>query len=384
MNTGWIYTVDPLAEEPIMLINNHIGFDKDDGMGVDGAQFMSELLTLDGMNKKRIQVWINSPGGSVMDGYNIYSAILKSDTKVDTYCVGMAASIAGVIFQAGRKRIMSDYSFLMYHNPSGSDDGKIINMMKDSIATMTARSGKDEEQILNMMKKETFINPTEAMEFGLCDEIETSKEQNKKRMSGVPATAYYKEAKTVLNSIFQPKIEKTMLKVTNKLKLNPEANEDAILAEIENIQNKAKDDKDSYAAKEKDLNDQMDKLKAEMEDLKKSKKDAEDAKNKAESDVADMKKEKDEAVDKAAEEECKNVVNTYVKAGRIKNDAETVTFWTAILKADMNIGKKQLDALPLNKVGVKIEVEADAANITALTNVAASTMQAVRNKLQIN
>lgn len=384
MNSGWLYTIDPLCEEPIMLINDHIGNDPEDGPGIDGAQFQSELLTLDGMGKKRIQVWINSPGGSVLDGYNIYSAILKSQTKVDTFCIGMAASIAGVIFQAGRERIMSDYGFLMYHNPSGASDGKIIAMMKDSIATMTARSGKDEADIIKMMNKETFINATEALEYGLCDKIEISAEHNKKRMSAVPATAYYKEAQLVLNSIFQPKKDKTMLKVTNKLNLNPDANEDSIVAQIETIQNKAKSDKESFDAKEKDLQDKMDKLKAEMEDLKKEKKSADVAKDKAEADVANLKKEKDEAVDKAAEEECKNVVNTYVKAGKIKNEAETITFWTAILKSDMALGKKQLDALPLNKVGVKIEVEADEKNIIALTNVAASAMQAVRNKLQIN
>ena len=59
-----------------MLINTHIGFDETDGMGVDGAQFQRELLYLDSLGKKRIQVWINSIGGSVMEGYNIELAIL--------------------------------------------------------------------------------------------------------------------------------------------------------------------------------------------------------------------------------------------------------------------------------------------------------------------
>jgi ATP-dependent Clp endopeptidase proteolytic subunit ClpP len=386
MNTGWIYTVDPLAEEPIMLINNHIGFDSEDGMGIDGGQFQSELLALDGMAKKRIQVWINSPGGSVMDGYNIYSAILKSVTKVDTYCTGMAASIAGVIFQAGRKRYMCDYSFLMYHNPSGTDDGKLISMMKGSIATMTARSGKSEDDILKIMNKETFINPTEALEYGLCDEIEVSSEQNKKRMSVVPAFALYKTAKTVLNQLFEHKNDKimTMIKVTNKLNLNPDANEDSIVAQITAIENKAKEDKDSYEAKAKGIQQKMKDLEEQMDKLKKEKEASDEAKNKAETDVANMKKEKDDAEDKMKDEEAKNVVNTYVKAGRIKNEVETISFWTAILKADKELGKKQLDALPLNKLGVNIEVAATAENADLLTSGAARTMADVRNKLKIN
>jgi ATP-dependent Clp protease protease subunit len=62
------------------------------------------------MDKKRIQVWINSPGGDVDDGYNIYNAMLKTKTKVDTHCYGMAASMAGAIFQAGHRRTMADYA----------------------------------------------------------------------------------------------------------------------------------------------------------------------------------------------------------------------------------------------------------------------------------
>src|SRR5690348_5015887 len=104
-NHFWLYTVDPDAERPVMLINTHIGFDEAEGFGVMGDAFQRELLQLDALcienNKGPIQVWINSPGGIVTDGMSIYSAILKSTTKVDTYCVGMAASIAGVIFQAG-------------------------------------------------------------------------------------------------------------------------------------------------------------------------------------------------------------------------------------------------------------------------------------------
>lgn len=381
----FIYTVDPTCEEPIMLINDHIGMDADEGMGVDGGQFQKELLALDGMDKKRIQVWINSPGGSVMDGYNIYSAILKSKTKVDTYCIGMAASIAGVIFQAGRDRVMSDYGFLMYHNPSGSTDSKVISYMKDSIATMTARSGKDEADILKMMNKETFINAGEALEYGLCDKIEASNEHNKKRMSGVSTNAYFREAQLVLNSIIKPKDKiMTMIKVTNKLNLNPEANEDAIVSEITAIQNKAKSDKESFDNKLAELQKQKNDLDEEMNKLKAENKTAVDAKDKAEADVANMQKEKTDAENALKDEEAKNVVNSYVKLGKIKNEAESIAFWTAIHKADPATAKKQLDALPLNKVGVNIVNTANDQNADLLTSVAARAMADVRNKLNVN
>jgi len=105
-----IYCIDQNSDEPIMLINTHIGFDEADGMGIDGALFQKELLFLDTLGKKRIQVWINCVGGIVMDGYNIGSAILKTKTPVDTYNVGIAASIAGVLFMCGRNRVMMDYA----------------------------------------------------------------------------------------------------------------------------------------------------------------------------------------------------------------------------------------------------------------------------------
>ena len=50
-----IYCIDPTADEPIFLINKHIGYDKDDGMGIDGSIFQQELLQMDSLGKKRIQ-----------------------------------------------------------------------------------------------------------------------------------------------------------------------------------------------------------------------------------------------------------------------------------------------------------------------------------------
>ena len=153
-----MYCIDHTAAEPIMLINTHIGFDVEDGMGVDGAEFQRELLQLDSMGKKRIQVWINSPGGNVMDGYNIFSAICDSKTPVDTYAKGMVASIAGAIFMAGRKRYMTDYSSLMMHNPFGGDDKKQLGIMKDSIATMIhSKSQLPQSEVGYMMDKTTWI-----------------------------------------------------------------------------------------------------------------------------------------------------------------------------------------------------------------------------------
>jgi ATP-dependent Clp endopeptidase proteolytic subunit ClpP len=186
------YTQDVSAEEPIMFIDTHIGFDEQDGMGISGSDFMKELFELDNMGKKRICVHINSGGGSVTEGMAIFHAILNTKTPVDTYCVGIAASIAGVIFQAGKNRKIADYGTLMYHNvynpkqesPSAS---KALDAMQQAIIIMVAsRSGISENQIEEMMAKTTFLGADEAEKMGMCDEVVPSGRMNKKRSYHMP------------------------------------------------------------------------------------------------------------------------------------------------------------------------------------------------------
>lgn len=228
------------SDEPIMLINRHIGYDEQEGMGIDGAIFQQELMLLDTMGKKRIQVWINSVGGMVMDGYNICNAILKSNTPVDTYCMGMAASIAGVIFQTGRKRIMADYGILMYHNPYAGDktNSPMLESMKDSLNTIICnRCAMDAKAVQEMMDNTSFIEPEVAKALKLCDEIEVTQKLNTKYMpkTASDSSAFHLAANKVLNKILTNQTNK-MQKVLNKLSLADDANEESILQAIESIE----------------------------------------------------------------------------------------------------------------------------------------------------
>lgn len=364
---NWIYTIDVESDEPIMLINKHIGFDVTEGQGIDGSLFQEELLRLDTLGKKRIQVWISSEGGIVMDGYKIYNAILKSKTKVDTYNVGICASIAAVIFQAGRKRIMADYSLLMYHNPYGGQT-KELAKMRDSIAIMVSeRAGTSVDEVLKMMDRTTWIGAAESLAIGFCDEIEYTNENNVKRGG---ARAMWDAGKLVVNSISKPNNNSKMSKVANKLGLNPEANEDAIISEITSIVNKNSDmegklskmEAEYKKAQEKcnELQDQMEKMKAEM-------KESEDKKAKAEME--------------SKEEKAKNLVDLYVKSGKVKNEAATK--WVAKAIEDFDGVKNLLDELPTNGKAPVMQVN-NAFNEAELTMVAARSMQEVRAKLNIN
>ena len=360
-----MYCIDPQSPEPIMLINTHIGYDETEGQGVDGSLFQQELLQLDSLGKQRIQIWINSPGGVVMDGYNIYNAILKSKTKVDTYCVGIAASIAAVIFQAGRERTMADYSLLMYHNPYGGDDQTQLDAMKASIATMIAtRVGKPADEILEVMQQTTWISASEAFATGFCDSIEVSAVQNKKRLSG-GAKTMWTQGNKVLNNILNK--QSTMIKVTNKLGLTESASEDAIVSAINALQQKAKE----AEQKEAKLKDDMDKAKEAYDKLK-----AEHDKLQADKEAAE--KAKNDAEDAAKTETCKNLLEGFVRTGRIK--PESVTDWTNTAKTiGVEKAKAMIEALPLNRTASKVENSNKFANVSMPTT-AVSLMAQLKAK----
>lgn len=339
-----MYTVDASSDEPIMLLNKHIGYDPEDGYGIDGALFQEELLRLDGMGKKRIQVWINSPGGLVVDGMGIYHAILKSKTKVDTYNVGLAASIAAVIFQAGRKRIMSDYAVLMYHNAFNGAD-KSLEVLNESINQMISRSGMNKDEIESMMNCETFLDAEEAKRKRLCDEIDYSVDLNKKRL---PATVtesqnFWKERNTILNNIFKSNT-KNMVKVTNKLNLQDSANEDAIVGAISEIQNKL----DLATVENKKSKDELEKMKNDLDTAENSLKEMKDKYEAAKNDL-------DTAADLAMTEKCKNMISGFVKIGKIKNEAKSIDAWVAKAKVDFDGVKNLIDELPLNKTAAIVD-----------------------------
>jgi len=362
------YCIDPNSDEPIMLIDRHIGFDIEEGMGVDGAEFAKELLLLDTLGKKRIQVWINSPGGVVMDGYNIYNAILKSNTKVDTYCIGIAASIAAVIFEAGRNRCMQDFGVLMFHDVHGGENSEQLNKIGDSVAVMiSARTGKTVEEVKAIMQKTTWLSASEAFEIGFCDKIEASSYQNQKRGVASDTRAMWKQGAAVLNSILKLNNNK-MTKVTNKLGLNPDAIEDSIVASIEDLQNKAKNAdkiKAEIEAKQKAFDEEMDALKAELEACK----------NK----LAEVENSAKVEAEKALDTQIKNSLEGFVKVGRITN--ESIAEWTETAKT---IGFEKVENmiknLPLNKVANKLpellEVE--------IPTSAMSKMAELQNKLKNN
>jgi ATP-dependent Clp endopeptidase proteolytic subunit ClpP len=346
-----MYVVDYNSDEPIMLIDRHIGFDEVDGMGIQGDLFARELLELDTMGKKRIQIWINSPGGIVVDGMSIYHAILATKTKVDTRCTGMACSIAGVIFQAGRTREIIDYGILMYHMPFGGDDAKGLDAMKEAIVKMIAtRSGMSDEAVEKMMKATTYLTSDEAISQKLADAVIQSGEVNIKRKSpvAVGVKSYHTEANKILNKLFN---HKSMNKIANKLNLNEAASEDSIVTAIGDIQNKLSLEQAANKKKDEDL----EKMKKELEDKQAECDKLKGDYDKAKADLEESDKKAKAEEDKAKKEKAKNLVDTYKVAGKIK--AEAVNSWINKAVDDYDGTKALLDSIPGNKTAIKIETK---------------------------
>lgn len=351
-----IYCIDETLDEPIMLINSHIGFDEEDGMGIDGNLFQKELLYLDTLGKKRIQVWINSIGGVVLDGYSIGSTILKTKTPVDTYNVGIAASIAGAIFMCGRNRVMMDFAQFMMHPVSGANDKKSDKSFMDSISMLlSAKSNMTQEEVSGLMTETTWLNAEQCLEKGICTEIEKTANVNKKRLSTANIDNFLREANLITNKFLKTKTKKSMLKVTNKLGLNEDANEESILKAIQEIENKA------MTAKEK-LQAEMDALKEKME-----------ADNKA----FDELKAKFEAT---KEDNCKNMVTEFAKVGKIANDEAVINKWTALASNDFEGTKELLESLPVNKIANKIETSTAAVRDPQVGDYMAEVLKGISNK----
>lgn len=370
-----MYTVDTNAAEPIMLINRQIGpsYCEDGSIDynqpyIDGAAFQEELLYLDSLGKKRIQVWINSPGGSISHGMNIYNAILKSKTPVDTYNTGIAASIAGAVFMAGRKRYMCDYAQFMMHPVSGAEeDRKAHQAFTESVTAMLqAKSGVTSDMIRYMMNTTTYLPASKCLEQGICTDIEVTRDANTKNMPKDSVQAMMAFSNNITNELLKTR-NMNLEKVANKLGLNPSASEDAILDAINSIEaarnqaqeaaNTATASLEAAQAKVSELTEQLATAQADL-----------DAANAA----------AQAAQEAQAETQATEMVNAF--KDRIGDKPEALAKWVNLAKADMAGTKEMLEALPLNKVANRIPVPAGNPDATGTGVTAQAIMAEIQSK----
>lgn len=206
--------------------------------GINGVDFANEMEYLQDKCKK-INVRINSSGGSVIDGYSIVSSILNSKVPVHCYIDGLAASMAANIAVSGKKCYMAAYGLFMIHEAKGSDP-LIASYFSSTINTLlAARTNKSMDEIAVMMKAETWMNAEECLSQGIIDEIVTSNKPVKK-----PATtASVEEMYAIYNEIITKPIN-NMKQINASLKLAENATELEVVnaiaskdAELVNVKN---------------------------------------------------------------------------------------------------------------------------------------------------
>lgn len=137
--------------------------------------------------KAEIKIFINSPGGIVSDGLALYDVMKLITCPIRTVCMGLAASMAAILFVAGDRREMLEHSRIMIHDPliggrgiTGSAtelDARIKDLMntrKLTAGILAEHTGHTLEEILQKTAKNSYFYAEEAIAFGLADKVITS------------------------------------------------------------------------------------------------------------------------------------------------------------------------------------------------------------------
>ena len=180
----------PLAGSAVVIdVFSRMMMDRIIFMGVPVNDYVAnviqaQLLFLESMDpKKDIQMFINSPGGSVIAGMGIYDTMQFVSPDVSTTCTGMAASMGAVLLAAGAagKRTCLPHSRVMIHQPSGGMQGQftdmeisynLIKQLKEELYTiLAAHTGKTPEEIEKDSDRDNWMTATQAKEYGLIDEV---------------------------------------------------------------------------------------------------------------------------------------------------------------------------------------------------------------------
>lgn len=132
---------------------------------------------------KEITIYINSPGGEISSGLAAYDAMQAVSCPVKTVCVGMAASMAAVLFASGAKREILPHARILIHDPviSGSIGGsalKLDSVAKDLMQTretmgriLAKHTGHSLEDVLSKTAMNSYFNASEAVAWGLADRV---------------------------------------------------------------------------------------------------------------------------------------------------------------------------------------------------------------------
>ncbi|MFQ5748707.1 MAG: ATP-dependent Clp protease proteolytic subunit [Planctomycetota bacterium] len=145
---------------------------------------VAQLLLLQKMNHTQdIQIYINSPGGSVTAGLAIYDTMQYIDCQVATHCIGQCASMAAILLAGGSKgkRFVLPNGRVMIHQPWGGTQGTAADMeiqvkeilnLKDRINRILSRhTGRSLKQLEKDTDRDRFLSAQEAVDYGIVDQL---------------------------------------------------------------------------------------------------------------------------------------------------------------------------------------------------------------------
>jgi ATP-dependent Clp protease, protease subunit len=158
---------------------------------------VAQLLFLESENPdKDINLYINSPGGSVTAGMSIYDTMQFVRCDVSTMCIGQAASMGAFLLAAGAagKRFALPNSRMMLHQPSGGSRGvaadieiqaREILLMRDRLNRVLAdHTGQTVERIAEDTERDFWMNPNQALDYGLIDKVQLPRKRIAKAVNG--------------------------------------------------------------------------------------------------------------------------------------------------------------------------------------------------------
>ena len=166
------------------LLNDRIIILSEEVNSTTASLIVAQLLYLEAQDPdKDIQLYINSPGGSVTDGMAIYDTMQYIKCDVSTICVGMAASMGAFLLSSGTKgkRLALPNAEIMIHQPSAGTQGQITDMAihlkrlevikKRLNAILADNTGRSVEEITAACERDNFMTAEEAVAYGLIDKV---------------------------------------------------------------------------------------------------------------------------------------------------------------------------------------------------------------------
>ena len=166
------------------LLNDRIIFLGEEVNDTTASLVVAQLLYLEAQDPdKDIQLYINSPGGSVTAGMAIFDTMNYIKPDVRTVCIGMAASMGAFLMMAGKKgkRLALPNSEIMIHQPLGGAQGQatdvairaewLMKTKEKMTRMMSEMTGQDIKRVKQDVERDYFMSAEEALQYGIIDEI---------------------------------------------------------------------------------------------------------------------------------------------------------------------------------------------------------------------